>query len=58
MTDVDAWLIEQPSPSQPRSVIAPSVMRTRSVTSSPQVGFTWCTSASNASGSPRCCGCL
>ena len=58
ITDVDAWLIEQPSPSQPSSAIAPSATRTRSVTSSPQVGLTWCTSASNGSSRPRCCGCL
>ena len=45
-----AWLMEQPRASYDTSVtVAPSpspVTWTRRVTSSPQVGFTWCTSAS------------
>src|SRR3954465_3321544 len=38
-------------------IVSPSRC-TRRVTSSPQVGFTWCTSASNGSRSPRPCGFL
>src|SRR5262249_34625724 len=54
-TDTLAWLIEQPSASYDTSATAGSVPAslsvTRSVTSSPQVGLTWCTSAWNGS----CC---
>jgi hypothetical protein len=57
-TDVDAWLIEQPAPSYETSSTTPPATFTRSVTSSPQVGFTWCTSASYGSRRPRPCGCL
>ena len=56
LTDVDAWLIEQPCPSYDTSSTTPSTTFTRTVTSSPQVGLTWCTSASNGSRSPARCG--
>src|SRR6185437_2933507 len=57
-TEVDAWLIEQPAPSYETSSTTPSATLTRNVTSSPQVGFTWWTSASYGSRRPRRCGCL
>ena len=58
ITDTDACEIEQPSESYDtsRTVLPSSDIRTRSVTSSPQVGLTWCTSASNGSRSPLWCG--
>ena len=62
ITEADAWEIEQPSASYDTSSTTrpsgPSQTCTRSVTSSPQVGFTWCTSASKGSRSPACWGCL
>ena len=58
MTEALAWLIEQPSASYDTSATTgspPASFRlTRSVTSSPQVGLTWCTSASNGSRRPAC----
>ena len=49
ITDVAAWLIEQPSASYDTSSTTARRRRrcTRRVISSPQVGLTWCTSASN-----------
>lgn len=62
ITDAAAWLIEHPSAAYEMSstVAAPptSARCTRSVTSSPQVGLTWCTCASNGSRRPLCCGFL
>jgi hypothetical protein len=62
ITDVAAWLMEQPSAAYDTSdttASAPSPSRcTRSVTSSPQVGLTWCTSASYGSRSPAFSGFL
>src|SRR4029450_10087909 len=57
-TLADAWLIEQPMPWYETSSMTPSPTRTRSVISSPQVGFTWWASASYGSRRPRPCGCL
>src|ERR1700733_5660781 len=61
MTDALAWLIEQPRDSKETSSTTaspstPGFSATRSVTSSPQVGFTWYTCASNGSRSPLWCG--
>src|SRR2546421_9153572 len=57
-TLAEARLIELPIPSNEISSIASPASRTRIVTSSPQVGLTWCASASKGSRSPRPCGCL
>ena len=61
MTDALAWLIEQPRDSKETSSTTaspstPGFSATRSVTSSPQVGFTWYTCASNGSRRPLWCG--
>ena len=58
MTETDACEIEQPSASYDtsRTVLPSSDISTRRVTSSPQVGLTWCTSASNGSRRPLWCG--
>ena len=52
ITEVEACEIEQPTASYDTSATTPSATCTRSVTSSPQVGFTWWTSASKGSRSP------
>ena len=56
ITEALAWLIEQPSESYETSSTTGSPLTslrlTRSVTSSPQTGLTWCTSASNGSRRP------
>ena len=46
ITEAAAWLIEQPSAAYDTSSTVSPSRCTRNVTSSPQVGFTWCTSAS------------
>ena len=60
ITDALAWLIEQPRASYDTSVTtgspSTSLSVTRRVTSSPHVGLTWWTSASNGSRSPLWCG--
>ncbi len=60
ITDALAWLIEQPRESKETSSTtgspSASFSATRSVTSSPQVGLTWYTCASNGSRSPLWCG--
>src|SRR5690606_10276265 len=61
-TEVDAWLMEQPSAAYDTSATTASVPSpsrcTRRVTSSPQLGLTWCTSASKGSRSPALSGFL
>src|SRR4051794_3900107 len=57
-TEADAWEIEQPTASYDTSSTTPSRRCTRRVTSSPQVGLTWWTSASNGSRRPLWCGFL
>ena len=52
ITEAEACEIEHPSASYDTSATRPSATWTRSVTSSPQVGLTWCTSASYGSRSP------
>jgi len=58
ITEAAAWLIEQPSAAYDTSSTVSPSRCTRNVTSSPQVGFTWCTSASYGSRSPSCWGFL
>ena len=58
LTDVAACEMEQPTASYETSSTTPEPRWTRSVTSSPQVGLTWCTSASKGSRSPAWWGCL
>ena len=55
ITEVEACEIEQPTPSYDTSLTTPSATCRRSVTSSPQLGFTWCTSASYGSRRPLWC---
>src|SRR5690242_6523803 len=57
-TDAEACEMEQPTLSYDTSCTTPSARCTRRVTSSPQVGLTWCTSDSNGSRSPLWCGFL
>jgi len=56
ITDVAAWLIEQPTLSCVTPLTVSPSSSTRSVTSSPQDGFTWCTSTSYGSARPAWCG--
>ena len=52
ITDAEACEMEQPRASYDTSSTTPSDTCTRRVTSSPQVGLTWCTSASKGSRRP------